>query len=148
MTSCTLVTNETLTKRLRNVIWVVHVALSLLFLGCANPPTQANRSVSLSTDTLGPSALQTIATHSLDDTGASGFQLLPVASNAYATRVELVRQAQRSLDVQYYLVGNDDVGLGFLRALRDAAMRGVRVRLLVDDLYTTGEDPIPSLLNK
>jgi len=97
---------------------------------------------------LGPSAIQSIATHSLDDIGASGFQLLPVASNAYATRIELVAQAQRSLDVQYYLVGNDDVGHGFLRALRDAAMRGVRVRLLVDDLYTTGEDPILSLLNK
>lgn len=148
MTSCTLAANETLTKRFPIVIWVVHVALSLLLLGCANPPTQANRSVTLSTDTLGPSAIQSIATHSLDDIGASGFQLLPVASNAYATRIELVAQAQHSLDVQYYLVGNDDVGHGFLRALRDAAMRGVRVRLLVDDLYTTGEDPILSLLNK
>jgi putative cardiolipin synthase len=45
-----------------------------------------------------------------------------------------------SLDVQYYLIANDRTGRLFMRNLRDAALRGVRVRLLVDDLYTTGGD--------
>ncbi len=51
-------------------------------------------------------------------------------------------RAQRSIDVQYYLVQNDETGRYLLRTLRDAAERGVRVRLLVDDLYTAGADPL------
>ena len=51
-------------------------------------------------------------------------------------------RASRSLDVQYYQIQRDSIGLQFLRELRDAARRGVRVRLLVDDLYTAGEDDL------
>jgi len=51
-------------------------------------------------------------------------------------RLALIRAAQRSVDVQYYLLQNDVTGHTLIRALRDAAMRGVRIRLLVDDLYT------------
>ena len=51
-------------------------------------------------------------------------------------------RAERSLDVQYYQLQRDSVGLRFLRELGDAARRGVRVRLLVDDLYTAGEDEL------
>src|SRR5205823_2373535 len=40
----------------------------------------------------------------------------------------------------YYLIQNDMTGRLLMRNLRDAALRGVRVRLLVDDLYTTGGD--------
>ena len=40
--------------------------------------------------------------------------------------------------MQTYLLGDDSIGHQILRALRDAAQRGVRVRLLVDDLYTAG----------
>lgn len=72
----------------------------------------------------------------------SGFRLLPEAATAYNARVALIERAQRSLDVQYYQIGSDPLGFQFLRALRDAAQRGVRVRLLVDDLYTAGQDPL------
>ena len=57
-------------------------------------------------------------------------------------RLALARRAVRSLDVQSYHLANDSVGLQFLRELRDAAGRGVRMRLLVDDLYTGGEDEL------
>ena len=72
----------------------------------------------------------------------SGFRLLPEAPTAFNARVALIRAARKSLDVQYYLIADDEVGRMFLRELRDAAQRGVRVRLLVDDLYTGGEDPL------
>ncbi len=52
------------------------------------------------------------------------------------------RSSPQSLDVQYYLIANDKTGRLLLRNLRDAARRGVRVRLIVDDLYTTGGDPL------
>lgn len=72
----------------------------------------------------------------------SGFRLLPEAAFAFDARISLARRAQKSLDVQYYLIHDDEVGLLFLRELRDAAARGVRVRLLMDDLYTGGQDEL------
>lgn len=70
--------------------------------------------------------------------------LRPLATGAYAwdARMTIIQQAQRTLDVQYYLLKDDGSGRAFLRALRDAAGRGVRVRLLVDDLYTISEDAL------
>ena len=47
-----------------------------------------------------------------------------------------------SLDLQYYLVSNDEIGHIFLDELRRAAQRGVRVRLLLDDLYSAGVEPL------
>ena len=61
---------------------------------------------------------------------------MPQAAFALDTRLELIRHAQVSLDLQCYLLGNDKTGRLILRELRDAASRGVRVRLLLDDLYT------------
>jgi len=74
----------------------------------------------------------------------SGFRMLPEGNTAFNARVALAKRAERSLDVQYYLIAHDDLGLQFLRELRDAAARGVRVRLLLDDLYTSGEDGLLS----
>ncbi len=74
--------------------------------------------------------------------GRSGFRLQPYGPNSFATRIELTKLATRSLDVQYYLLQGDNTGRALMRALRDAAARGVRVRLLIDDLYTAGEDQL------
>ncbi len=74
--------------------------------------------------------------------GQSGFRLLPTGDYAFDARLAIVERAERSIDAQYYQLQRDGVGLSFLRALRDAAARGVRVRLLVDDLYTAGEDEL------
>ena len=72
----------------------------------------------------------------------SGFRLMPLGSYSLDTRVQLARRAEVSLDVQYYHLQNDESGRWLLRALRDAALRGVRVRLLIDDFYTSGEDEL------
>lgn len=72
----------------------------------------------------------------------SGFRLLPEGPTAFNARIDLAQRAQVSIDAQYYLIADDPIGRRFLRVLRDAAARGVRVRLLVDDLYATGQDEI------
>lgn len=72
----------------------------------------------------------------------SGLWPMPEASVALDARLELMRRATLSLDVQYYHVADDSIGRSVLRALREAAARGVRVRLLVDDLYTSGMDEL------
>ncbi len=70
------------------------------------------------------------------------FAFLPHGEEAFRMRLALIRGAEQTLDVQYYLIANDRTGHEFLAALRDAAARGVRVRILVDDLYATGEDAL------
>ncbi len=67
---------------------------------------------------------------------------MPGGDFALDTRLQLIRRAEHSLDVQYYQIENDATGRHLLRSLRDAAARGVRVRLLLDDLYTAGDDEL------
>jgi putative cardiolipin synthase len=50
--------------------------------------------------------------------------------------------AEKSIDAQYYQIADDLSGRQFLRGLADAAARGVRVRLLVDDLHAAGQDAL------
>jgi putative cardiolipin synthase len=74
--------------------------------------------------------------------GLSGFRLLPLGTHALDARLQLIERAQGSLDLQYYHFAGDSTGRAVLRALRDAAARGVRVRVLIDDLYTGGADAL------
>ena len=77
-----------------------------------------------------------------DLTPGSGSAFRPLAFSSFSmdARLTLIREARVSLDIQYYLLADDLTGRAFLRAVRDAAVRGVRVRILVDDLYTASND--------
>ena len=110
--------------------------------GCANLPTEVQRPPSLAQPSSPTSSLGRIAADSSPDEALSGFRLLPTGAYAIDTRLTLIRKAERSIDIQYYLIADDDTGRHLLRSLRDAAVRGVRVRLLVDDLYTADTDPL------
>jgi putative cardiolipin synthase len=70
----------------------------------------------------------------------SGVWPLSTAIDAFATRVLMVRAADRTLDLQYYIWNADMTGLLLLDEVRQAADRGVRVRLLVDDNGVAGMD--------
>lgn len=72
--------------------------------------------------------------------GESGFLLLKNGLDAFVARAVLASVAERSLDVQYYLYHDDLVGRLFTDQLLKAADRGVRVRLLVDDMDMGGRD--------
>lgn len=81
-----------------------------------------------------------IAKESAPPGDLSGLRLMPLGTFSLDTRIQLTRRAEATLDVQYYHLENDETGRWLLRALREAADRGVRVRLLLDDLYTSGQD--------
>lgn len=126
-------------------------ALCLSFLsGCSLPPLdKRSESTALtpeqSADTpLGRGIAPVAAAHP----GKSGIHPLPNAYDAFAARMMLARAAERSLDVQYYIWHNDMTGTMLLEALHEAADRGVRVRLLLDDNGTAGLDPVLSALNE
>ena len=79
--------------------------------------------------------------------GESGFHLLQGGHAALAARLALAQRASRTLDVQYYLFHNDTTGKLVAAALLAAAERGVRVRLLVDDIDTAGKELRLATLN-
>lgn len=82
-----------------------------------------------------------------DKDGRSGIYALTLAHEAFAARVALARAAQRTLDIQYYIWRDDTTGWLLLEELWDAAERGVRVRLLLDDNGIPGLDPALATLN-
>ena len=72
--------------------------------------------------------------------GYSGFFFLNDGIDALSARLLLAEHAQYSIDAQYYEIKNDTVGHAFITALLQAADRGVRVRLLIDDINTVDYD--------
>lgn len=70
----------------------------------------------------------------------SGFFLLDSVDNALTSRIALVDGATRALDLQYYAIHADASTEVLLQKIRDAARRGVRVRILLDDFNSVGED--------
>ena len=116
--------------------------LALTLGGCAGLPPQAVRPQVKAIPASVTSTLGRIAAESSPDESLSGFRLLPIGPFAIDTRLALIRRAERSIDVQYYHIADDETGRVLLRALRDAALRGVRVRLLMDDFYTAGSDEL------
>ena len=70
----------------------------------------------------------------------SAFFSLGDPRDAFAARIFLIDHAKKSLDLQYYIYENDQTGDFFSYHLVKAADRGVKVRILVDDLSTSGKD--------
>lgn len=121
--------------------YIAWALLAFLLSGCASLPDNRDR----------------IASHALPDTsntllgrdfaglrqqnaGKDGFLLLGNGLDAFTARAMLAEAAERSLDVQYYLYHDDMVGGLFTAFLWRAAERGVRVRLLLDDMDLDGQD--------
>lgn len=118
-------------------IWLLLLAL----LGCATLPENVDRPLSKAFTDTGDTAIgSVIAKETSDHPGQSGFLLLENGLDAFVARGVLARFAERSIDVQYYLYHDDLVGRLLTDQLVQAADRGVRVRLLVDDMDLSGRD--------
>ncbi len=70
----------------------------------------------------------------------SAFYPLVDGMDAFVARMAVVAAAERSLDIQYYIWHNDTSGVLLIGQILKAADRGVRVRLLLDDLDTEDKD--------
>ncbi|MBY6195582.1 phospholipase D family protein [Vibrio hangzhouensis] len=73
-----------------------------------------------------------VASHSLID--ETGFYPLDRGHDALLARLAIIETAQASIDVQYYIFRDDEAGNLLAWRLFEAAERGVRVRLLLDDM--------------
>ena len=120
-----------------------------LLLRLVNPlPSLEGRSESTAiTDTADTRLGRALSSDMAAHPGLSGIFPLAGAKESFAARVLLIRAAQRSIDVQYYIWLNDISGSILLDEIRQAADRGVRVRLLLDDNGTAGMDDILGALD-
>jgi cardiolipin synthase C len=72
--------------------------------------------------------------------GESGCALIQDGRTALIARLALAKHAGHTLDVQYYLWHDDETGRLLARGLLEAADRGVRVRMLIDDIHLAGRE--------
>lgn len=119
------------------------------FSGCATvsfeEPKSYSETITATADTrLGEGVSQWADTHG----GLSGFYPLSQGMDALGVRVRLAEIAEKSIDLQYFLMKDDTAGAVMMNALLKAADRGVRVRFLLDDIFTTAQDRVLLLLDQ
>ena len=133
---------KTVRKWLGRGVLLLCIAIGLAMLGCQLPPLQGRTSsMSLTAAEIPLTRLgQAAAVEQAKHPELSGLYLLSDPHEAFAARVKLAQQAQKTLDVQYYIWRGDTTGTLLLEALHAAAERGVRVRLLLDDHGTNKMD--------
>ena len=102
----------------------------VMLTACATLPDNSGRKASyaIPQDTAGPSQAQ------------SESVLLSEGTDAFMARAVLAKKAQKTIDAQYYILYEDLTGDAFLGLLVEAADRGVRVRLLLDNFLTKKKD--------
>ena len=124
------------------------VLLTLLVLSaCATAPFDYPREPSAYLPAKDATRIGAVALHWQERHGGqSGFLGLPDGVDALGARLRLLELAQESVDAQYFIVKKDRAGGLFAGALLAAADRGVRVRLLVDDIFSPGVDEAFTLL--
>ncbi|SFE69673.1 PLD-like domain-containing protein [Paracidovorax wautersii] len=116
--------------------------------GCAGLPQHVERPVSTSLPPSDGSALQKILSglggpaKEARRGNTSAFLLLDSPQDAFTSRLALIQQAQKTLDLQYYAIHADASSERLLRGIVAAARRGVRVRILLDDFHSTGRNAL------
>ena len=115
--------------------------ISMLLAGCAtaqkqHTPSQSTAYMNYATTTLGQLFSNAMQQHA----GLSGFSIISQGRTAFTARIALTELAEKSLDLQYYLWEEDETGWILADRLVRAADRGVRVRVLVDDIGLSGRD--------
>ncbi|MGB3393484.1 MAG: phospholipase D family protein, partial [Stenotrophomonas sp.] len=86
-----------------------------------------------------PSPLRTLGGQAIAESRASGqphhyATILDEGERSLVARLNLIRSATRVIDLQTYIFDTDDSARMIIDALLDAARRGVRVRVLIDQL--------------
>ncbi len=115
-------------------------AACALLASCATLPPPPAKTATHALADPEATALGALVAAAAPDPRRSGFRLLVSGEDAYAALHALAGHAQRTLDLQYYLMHDEASTRALLERVRAAAARGVRVRLLLDDMHTSGAD--------
>jgi putative cardiolipin synthase len=141
-----------LDAKLRSVIITGTRFAAILFVAllgaCASLPTDYEKEPSTAIRDTGHTQLAKKARPLVDaHAGESGFYPLPDGVEAMAVRLILIEQSDVAIDVQYYYILPDVTSALFLEYLLKAADRGVRVRILLDDISTKGYEQTFAVLS-
>jgi len=114
--------------------------LSLLMLnGCAGVPKDYPRSPSSALPDYASTAIGAyLAKAAASHPDQSGFAMLGDGRRAMTSRIAMSDLAEKTLDLQYFIWDEDATGQILAERLVRAADRGVRVRVLLDDLNLKG----------
>lgn len=119
-----------------------------LIAGCATVPKDYPRSESTVFQAyLETGVGQLFEAAAVQHPGESGFAIIRHGRQAFAARIASAALAEQSLDLQYYIWEADATGWLMAEHLVSAADRGVRVRLLVDDINLAGRDAMVAALD-
>jgi putative cardiolipin synthase len=109
--------------------------------GCASAPLDYPKETSKAlTDTADTVQAGYVEKWLDGNTQVNGFYPLNEGFDAFGARLLLVDSAEESVDLQYFLMKSDNAGYVLAAKLLEAADRGVRVRVLLDDIFTTVND--------
>lgn len=118
--------------------------LSVLWLSaCASLPDPVERPVSTALTSPAQTRLGSVIADRAIKAGTkndSGFALVGSAELAFTSRMALIKAAEKTLDMQYYAIFADPTTDRLFDSLREAAARGVRIRILLDDFNTSGKN--------
>ncbi|MDA1074235.1 MAG: phospholipase D family protein [Proteobacteria bacterium] len=127
-------------KPSRLLSFTLVLKVCILLTSCASLPTNFVREETRKLDATDTTLALAFDVRAATHQGQSGAYPLGQGIEALAARVALARAAEKSLDVQYYIWHPDMAGRLLLKELLDAADRGVRVRLLLDDIGVGAAD--------
>ena len=123
--------------------WLLLLLASFWISGCASLPGEVDRPASNALANPEQTRLGQLVAARAAKAGTrndSGFALVGNAELAFTSRMTLIQAAQKTLDIQYYAIFADDTTERMFDALREAAVRGVRIRILLDDFNTSGKN--------
>src|SRR6516165_10967946 len=122
---------------MRELRWLL---VALAAIGCGLPKNVGRPPSSALEDTRHTTLGELTTPAKTKHPGESGFLLFNTGEGAIQARVAMADVAQSSIDAMYFQWGRDTVGRVLLDRLMAVADRGVRVRLLIDDYWSSGED--------
>ena len=135
-------------KAHRQIPLITILLLLLTISGCVSMPLDHPKTPTTAlTNTADTYLASESATWRDGQLQGNGFYSLSKGTDAFGARLALMGRAERSIDAQYFLMKPDYAGLVFTDKLMEAADRGVRVRLLLDDVFTTVDDSYFSFMN-
>lgn len=115
--------------------------LAVLFTSCASLPSDYLRTETAALDDYRSTSIgKRWSVEEAEHPGKSAFDLLRTGQEAFSFRIAMIDQAEKTLDLQVYIWQADKTGRVLGERLIRAADRGVRVRLLVDDMGVGGTD--------
>ncbi|NKB34886.1 MAG: hypothetical protein GKR91_17460 [Pseudomonadales bacterium] len=115
--------------------------VGIFLSSCASLPEEVIRIESYTIADTGDTTLAQLAgPTNTTDTGESRFVMLPSGLESFDVRLALTDLAERSIDIQTFIWKQDSAGTLLAERLLVAAERGIRVRILVDDINNRDRD--------